>query len=319
MDRIIIGVDISKKKFDAAYQTINQQWQQGVFENNIEGFKTFLKWIQASKIENLHAVMEATGRYGEELANFLYMSGCNVSLVNPAQIKYYSRSLLKRAKTDKIDSRLIAEFAQRYKIELWKPLSSSWQALKDQTRCLEAFKRDATQISNRLEQARDSMVIKMLRERLTYIEKQIDALSSAIHRLVKNDAIFANMVDLLVTIPGIGRTTAYSLLGELPDLSTFKCAKQLAAYAGLNPSIRISGTSVKGRSSISKIGNSMLRKILFFPAMTLMRPSSILKPFIQNLRNKGKKGKVIVGAVMRKLLHIIFGVLKKQVAFHASI
>ena len=319
MNRVIIGIDISKHKFDAAYRAINQKWKQGAFDNTPIGFKIFLKWLEENNIEKCHGVMEATGRYGEDLANFLYVSGHQVSIVNPAQIKYYGRSLLRRTKTDKIDSQLIAEFAQRHDLPFWQPLSASLQSLKDQVRCLEAFKKDATQTSNRLGHAKDLVVKKMLKDRLAYMEKQIKELTLKIKKLVHDDLVLAHNMSLLTSIPGIGQTSAVSLLTELPDLSTFKCAKQLAAFAGLNPSIKTSGISVKGKEQISKTGSRELRKILFLPAMSTMSCSSPIKPFIERLREKGKKGKVIVVAVMRKLLHIIFGVLKTRTTFQGAI
>jgi transposase len=319
MNRIIIGIDISKHKFDAAYMTTARKWQRETFENTSEGFKIFVKWLAEKNIEKCHMVMEATGRYGEDLANFLYVSGYEVSIVNPAQIKYYGRSLLKRTKTDKIDSQLIAEFAQRHELPFWQPLSPGLQALKDQVRCLEAFKKDATQTRNRLGHAKDLMVRKMLEERLAHIQKQVDQLTVSLKQLAKEDPLISHQIELLISIPGIGETTALYLLGELPDLSTFKCAKQLAAFAGLNPSIKTSGISVKGKEKISKTGRKELRKILFFPAMTVMRGSSHLKLFIERLRGKGKKGKVVVTAVMRKMMHIVFGVLKTQIPFQEVI
>jgi len=319
MNKIVIGIDISKHKFDVAYMAIKQKWQRRIFDNSSEGFKSFIKWLEEKKVENCHSVMEATGRYGEDLANFLYVSGHEVSIVNPAQIKYYGRSLLRRTKTDKIDSQLIAEFAQRHDLSSWQPLSASLQSLKDQVRCLEAFKKDATQTSNRLGHAKDLVVKKMLEDRLDYIEKQIKELTLKLKKLVYDDPALAHNMSLLTSIPGIGETSAFSLLTELPDLSTFKCAKQLAAFAGLNPSIKTSGISVKGKEQISKTGSRELRKILFLPAMSTMGRSSPIKPFIERLRGKGKKGKVIVVAVMRKLLHLVFGVLKTQTTFQGAV
>lgn len=193
------------------------------------------------------------------------------------------------------------------------------QSLKDQVRCLEAFKKDATQVSNRLEHAKDLIVKKMLKEHLNHIQNQIGALTLIVQQLVRNDPLLSHKIELLMSIPGIAETTALKLLGELPDLSTFNCAKQLAVYAGLNPSIKTSGASVKGKEKISKTGSRELRKILFFPAMTLMRHSSPLSLFIERMRLKGKKGKVIVTAVMRKILHIIFGVLKTQTIFQGGV
>jgi transposase len=319
MNKIVVGIDISKHTFDVAYMGAKQKWQRKTFDNTSQGFKLFIQWIKEKNIEKFHGIMEATGRYGEDLANFLYVSGYEVSIVNPAQIKYYARSLLKRTKTDKIDSQLIAEFAQRHELPSWKPLSLELQSLKDQMRCLESFKKDATQISNRLESAKDDFVKRVLRERLLHIQKQINDLTASIKNIADNDPTLTQTIELLMSIPGVGETTALRLLSELPDLSTFKCAKQLAAFAGLNPSIKTSGISVRGKETISKTGRKELRKILFFPAMSTMSRSSPLKPFIERLREKGKKGKVIVTAVMRKLLHIVFGVLKSQTTFQGAI
>jgi len=141
---------------------VTQKWRREIFENTSEGYENLLKWLENKTVESCHFVMEATGRYGEDLANFLYVSGYLVSVVNLAQIKYYSRSLLKRTKTDKINSQLIAEFAQRHTLPPWKPLSPSLQSFKDQVRCLEAFKRDVTQTSNRIGHAKDPVVKQML-------------------------------------------------------------------------------------------------------------------------------------------------------------
>lgn len=315
MTKIIIGIDIAKQKFDVAYKTTDRRWRQGKFPNIPQGFEELLKWLEADPRKAIHAVMEATGRYGEDLALFLYLAGHQVSIVNPAQIKYYGYSLLKRSKTDKIDSRLIAEFAERHDLALWVPLAPSLQTLKEQVRCLNVFKGEATQTRNRLESAKDPLVRNLHQKHLEYIQKQIKGLESSIKDLIKKDSTLGKQVGLLVSIPGIGEMSAWNLLAELPDLGTFKCAKQLAAYAGLNPSIRTSGSSVKGRGSMSKMGHQLLRKVLFLPAMSLMGRQTAMKSFIDKLRSRGKKGKVIVGAVMHKLLHIIFGVMKKQIAF----
>jgi len=315
MDKIIIGIDISKQKFDAAYQGPDRRWRQRVFENNAKGFNGLLGCVPQDFTGKLHVVMEATGRYGEDLAYFFHGKGFDVSIINPAQIKHYGRSLLRRTKTDKADARLIAEFAKHQHLSIWQPLAPSLQALKEQVRCLNSFKKDATQISNRLEAAKDPKVRSLCQERLEYIKAQIKALEAAIKKITKQDQGVKERFQRLMSIPGIGETTALILLAELPDLDTFKCAKQLAAYAGLNPSIRTSGSSVRGKERLSKMGHALLRKALFLPALSIMGRQTPLRPFIDRLRAKGKKGKVIVGAVMHKLLHIIFGVMKRQVAF----
>ena len=137
--------------------------------------------------------MEATGRYGEDLAIFLYEAEHDVSVINPAQIKLYGRNLLRRAKTDKVDSQLIAEFAQRHELHLWNPLSAAAQAFKEQVRCLEDFKTDETQTSNRLKQAKDLQVKKMLEERLVHIRQQMKLMRA----LKKNLMILLKKILLL--------------------------------------------------------------------------------------------------------------------------
>lgn len=315
MNSIVIGIDISKQKFDSSFSVDQKKWHHQVFNNTSQGFKEFLEWISKNNISLFHGVMEATGRYGESLAEFLYENGHRVSILNPVQIRYYSKSCLTRSKTDKVDSKLIAEFASKHETKSWKPLSSEMKKLKALERCLDSFKQDKTQISNRLEQERDKDVRKLLEERKALIEQQIETVEAALKKLLTAPGEIKTSVALLESIPGIGITTAMTLLGELPDLSTFESAKQLSAYAGLNPSVRSSGSSVRGKSCLSKVGSSSLRKTLYFPAMTAMRYNHPLKEFAEKLKEKGKKPMVIIGAVMRKLLHIIFGVLKKQQTF----
>jgi transposase len=142
MNSIVIGIDISKQKFDASFSRGDKSWHHQVFDNNVKGFEALLKWLSFPQDSSLHVVMEATGRYGEDLADFLYAKGHKVSILNPAQIKYYSKSCLSRSKTDKVDSKLIAEFATKHEVKLWQPLSDEMKKLKALERGVEAFKRD---------------------------------------------------------------------------------------------------------------------------------------------------------------------------------
>lgn len=225
---------------------------------------------------------------------------------------------MKRTKTDRVDAKLICEFAMKHEIPLWKPLSPAHQALREQVRCLNSFKEDLTQIWNKLETAKDCQVIKLLEERAKHIKDQIQSLEDSLEEVLREDTYLKQQVDLLDSIPGIAKTSSLHILSELPDLSTMKSGKQLSAYAGLNPSIRQSGSSVRGEGGISRMGNRALRKALYFPALTLMNHRTCFKGFVEKLRNKGKEGKVIACAVMHKLMHIIFSVLMKQIGFDAE-
>jgi len=262
VDVVVMGIDISKHTFDCSFHLDRKTHKHKVFNNTAQGMKEFLEWTVTNSLSSFHAVMEATGRYGEDLAEFLYAKGYKVSILNPAQLKYYSKSCLSRSKTDKVDSKLIAEFATKHETKIWQPLSKDMKKLKALERCLDTFKQDKTQTTNRLEQEKDIDVRRLITERHDLIQQQIETLQASLRDLLNAASEIKTSITLLQSIPGIASTTAITLLGELPDLSTFESAKQLSAYAGLNPSIRSSGSSVKGKSHLSKMGFSILRKAL---------------------------------------------------------
>lgn len=316
MNKINVGIDISKKKFDVCILLPNNKSLTRIFSNNIKGFSELLEWFDQKEIRPCRAAMEATGWYGEDLARILYNKGYTVFVINPAQIKYFGMSKLSRAKTDKKDAHLIAEFALTHpKLKPWVPPMASQEKLKNLYRHLDRLKADHTQLLNRLESIRDEDVKRLSTAQLEFVSKQIQELEKKIRIHVKSDPGLKEKAGLLLTIPGVGEVLCWAILTEVPDLESFPDAKQLAAYAGLNPSVCESGTSVRGRGGISKTGSSFLRKMLYLPGMSAMRFNPIIKPFADALRAKGKKGKVIVIACMRKLLHIIYGVLTKQQPF----
>jgi transposase len=316
MNKINLGIDISKKKFDVCILLPNGKALTHLFHNDEKGFDELLKWLDQKQIGVCRAVMEATGRYGEELAGVLYRKGYTVFIVNPAQIKYFGMSKLSRAKTDKKDARLIAEFAATHpELKPWAPLTPSQEKLKNLYRHLDRLKADRAQLKTRMESIRDKDVKKLTQAQLEFVSSQIQELEKTIRAHIKSDPDLKGKAGLLLTIPAVGEALSWAILTEVPHLESFRDAKQFAAFVGLNPSVCESGTSVRGRGGISKTGSSFLRKMLYLPGMTAMRFNPIIKPFADALRAKGKNGKVIVIACMRKLLHIIYGVLTKQQPF----
>lgn len=316
MDKIIIGIDIAKKKFDVCVLLPNSKALTRIFSNDAKGFADLLEWLNQKKAGLCRVAMEATGWYGEDLARLLYNKGHTVFVINPAQIKYFGKSKLSRAKTDKKDARLIAEFTSTHpELRPWVPLTDSREKLKNLCRHLDRLKADHAQLLNRLESTRDEDVKKMSEAQLEFVGNQIQYLQKTIRTHIKSDPDLKEKVELLLTIPGVGEVLSWAILTEVPHLESFRDAKQFAAFVGLNPSVCESGTSVRGRGGISKTGSSFLRKMLYLPGMTAMRFNPIVKPFADTLRAKGKNGKVIVIACMRKLLHIIYGVLTKQQPF----
>jgi transposase len=315
-----LGIDISKKFFDVTL-LISDKPVSKKFSNNDRGFKDLVIWLDKQSINDLHACLEATGFYGEALAEFLFERKYSVSIVNPLCIKHYAQSRLKRHKTDKIDSVLIAEYCKIHKPALWKMPSADLKKLRELSRCLEDLKVQLGQVNNHLERKLKSskIVTTTWTELKTKIENQIKKIYVEIDNLFKSNEDLGTKCKNLKTIPGIGKKTAITLLAEIPDIDSFKNSRQLVAFAGLVPSQKFSGSSVKGRSKLSKMGSLHLRKALFFPAIVARKFNSIIKDFCKRLEQKRKHSFVIIGAAMHKLLSIVFAVLKNNTEFKENV
>lgn len=311
-----LGIDVSKLKLDLALHAEGKR-RYKVFKNQSQDFPKILEWIQNT--EKLHICLEATGTYGEAIALFLCKHGYQVSLVNPARVKAFAACQLSRQKTDKVDAHLIAQFCLSQNPEVWKAPSAELRALKSLVRHLESLNRQRTRLLNRMQSGEtNSFVMDSLNKQLDFIEEEIRLLEAKLQEHTSSAAELSESVSLLESIPGIGKRTAWSLLAEIPDLNVLSSARQLAAYSGLTPRHHVSGSSIHGKSRISKLGNARLRHCLYMPALVAMRCNPILKSLSDRLRASGKAGKVIVCAVMRKMLHIVYGVLKHRKNFQTN-
>lgn len=310
-----LGIDISKATFDVAlYQ--DDQYQLGYFSNDPVGFKKLSKWLTKRQATGCRVCIEATGRYGHALAMFLHETGYQVSVVNPARIKAYANSQLKRNKTDREDAKTIAHFCATQQPALWTPPPPEVQELQALVRRLDSLKSMRTQENNRrLAGLVSEAVLASITDHLAYIDGQIKALEEQIKDLIDKHPDLRKQRDLLISIKGISDTTAAKFLAEIPDIHQFDSAAQLAAYVGVTPQQKISGTSIRGKGHLSKMGNTHLRAALYMPAMTAMRWNPLVKPLVERLQKRGKLPKVILGAVMRKLIHLAFGVLKSGKPF----
>lgn len=314
---ITIGIDISKLKFDATFLDSDKNQTQGTFDNNEKGFEVFLKSIPNPT--ETRVALEATGVYGEGLCQFLYTLGCSVYLLNPASTQFYSKSMLRRCKTDKSDGALIAQFLNHHASELkaWHPKSEEHQHLQSLQGCLDDLKSDRLQVLGRIEGCSHACsfgkheVRSHYMEQLVFLDQKILAIEQDMLAIVKIQSELRERFEILTSIEGIGEKTALGLLAYLPDLRYFKNAKSLSAFAGLNPCVKQSGSSVRGKGNISKMGSKKLRTILYMPAVVAKRYNKVLKPFADSLIERGKPKKVVTIAVMRKLLHYIFALLKK--------
>jgi transposase len=315
MTQSIIGIDVSKLTLDVALLQEGRAKHLRI-KNDLTGFQQLGNWLQENGCQEIHACMEATGQYGYAAADFLYLGGFQVSVVNPARIKAYASSRLKRNKTDKTDALLIAEFCQREKPALWSPPRTVFRALKALVHQLDALKACKRQQRNRLEfSGSEPLVDAILHEHIEFLDAKIEILSHAIRELILRDAQLKRNYDLLLSIPGIGEVTAVRLLAEIRDFHEFKNARQLTAYAGLNPRQYQSGTSVHRKSMLSKTGNAILRRDLYMPAIVAMTHNPVIHEFCQRLSGRGLPKMAIVGAAMRKLLVLVYGVIKSDSLF----
>jgi len=255
--------------------------------------------------------MEATGQYGDGVAEYLYQHGQQVSVVNPARIKHYGNSQLRRNKTDKADAELIADFCESQNPALWSPPPAEFKDLQALVRRLEDLMTARQQEANRLQAGgTTASVIDDLNEHLAFLDQQILKIKNLIQEHIDNHPDLRRQRELLESIPGIGRLTAAKILGEVRSIQEFESARQLAAYAGLTPEHKRSGTSVHKKPRLSKKGNTNLRKALYMPAISAKHHNPIVAAFCKRLSESGLCPMEVIAAAMRKLLHIVFGVLK---------
>ena len=315
MTQPVLGIDIAKETFDVCL-TIEGKNRQEQFENNAGGFKKLNRWMSKYTSEKVHACLEATGQYGEALAEYLYQEGHGVSVVNPARIKAYGSSKLRRNKTDKADAELIAQYCLREQPALWTPPPASFKDLQALVRRYEDLQATYQQEKNRLKSGTTQpVVVSDLKDHLAYLEEKLALIQQAIQEHIQACPELKQRQDLLLSIPGIGKLTASKLLGEIRDVCAFEDARQLAAYAGVTPRNFVSGTSIHKKARMSKMGNANLRKILYMPAISAKHHNPIIHAFCQRLLEAGLKPMQVVGAAMRKLLHLIFGILKSGKPF----
>ena len=311
-----LGIDIAKLKFNVCLVQHNGKLRHKVFSNTATGFDQLKAWLSRQQVERVHACLEATGTYGEALSLFLHQLGHRVSVVNPAAIKAFAGSRLSRTKTDRVDAELIARFCLAQEPSAWTPLPAEVRELQALVRRLESLVEMRVAEENRLASA---ITVDSVRESvealLAHLSEQIKRTEQLIRDHINRHPRLKQQSELLDSIPGVAETTAALLLAEITDITHYSSARQVAAYAGLVPRERQSGTSVRGRTRLSKIGNARLRRALYFPAITALRCSPFFQAWAEGLQKRGKSKMSVICAVMRKLVHVVYGVLKSGKKF----
>lgn len=320
MSNTSLGIDVSKLELSVALLQ-DKKVIKAKFPNKTAGFKKLDQWLKTKKVVDIKVCMEATGYYSVGAANFLHEQGYSVYVVNPFCIKSFANSKLSRNKTDEADAVLIAEYIEANKARAYKPCSEVNNKLRAFDKALESFKLQRAQAKNQLSNADylPKALVKHWQDTIKHFDKHIKKLEATMNDLVESDKSLLEDYKNLQTIPGVSKTTAMTIVALVPDISTFSNARQLAAYAGLTPRHRSSGTSVRGKTRLSKIGSGRLRKALFFPAMSAKRHNSVVKDFSDKLLLRSKSHMVVIGAAMRKIMHIIFALLKHKCPFNPDI
>jgi transposase len=310
--KMSIGFDISKETVDAAF--FNGKTMEHIqVENSKKGFSQIWNRCKGFDSHDLIFTMEATGVYHECCAEYFHDKGSMVSVVNPLIIKRYADMKMLRAKTDKVDAKLIAQYGFSETGFEYKRKSETSLKIKAFLKVIDALQRTRTQNGNRLEALRhhamrmpevEAVYCKINREiseQITHVEKEI---------LLLEKKEFAGELNNLLSIPGVGKRTASAIIGFFERMDDFGSAKQLISFIGINPSPRTSGTSVRGHGSISKKGNAYLRKLLYLAALSASKHNRSCSDLYFRLVAKGKSKKLALVAVANKLARQIFAVVR---------
>lgn len=305
-----VGIDISKDSFDVCYADDKHT----VFSNDQNGFKQFVKTLN----DSTHCVMEQTGRYHQPLAYYLQSKSIGVSVENALVIKHFSRLLLKSTKTDKADARLIKDYAVQFKPKEWEAPKPYIAKCRDLRALIVLLQKQQTAFKNQQHSLKSSVdpcleVLKFLKRELNQMKKKIKGLEKQMEDLVKENE--GEMLTHLSTIPGIAKRTAALLIIHTNAFKDFENSKQLSSYLGLAPNIRQSGTSLNGRSIISKSGNNDMRKMMFMCALSASVFNKTCRDQFQRIVSKGKPKKVALIAVSNKLLKIALAVAKSEMPY----
>lgn len=306
----IIGIDISKQTFDVSYLE-QDKWEHKVFKNNTEGFAAFKKIIEESD----WIVMEASGPYYVQLANYLNNFRYKVCVLNPLIIRRYSQTRLYRAKTDKKDARTIAEYGAQYKLKKWIPDSESSTQIKQLYTALELLKKQKHQTKRQLASFQATgLLTSNLKRELTQIgvllQRRIDKFEEKIEKI--GNTAYKETINRLKTIPGVGTKTAIMMSVITDNFTKFENHKQLIAFVGFSPRLYQSGTSVKGKGHICKMGKPQIRKLLYLCSWSAKRINKSCVEMYNRLKEKGKPERVIKVAIANKLIKQIFSIAKNK-------
>ncbi|WP_029034523.1 IS110 family transposase [Salinimicrobium terrae] len=309
----IYGVDISKNVFDV----VDSKGNHSQFKNDAKGFKAFQKALPGDAL----VVMEATGYYHYRLAQFLYEQGVMVSVVNPLSVKRFIQMKLSKVKTDKSDAKAICEYATVNEVPLYTARDKNQAECLQLLRLIDTYLKQSTAIKNKLHGEKtlgkpSKTVYHSLNRSLKAVQKEIQILEDRLLEIVKEEQ--QKQLTLLKSIPGLGKKTAIMLIVLTDGFSNFENASQLCSYTGITPTLRQSGSSVRGRSRITKIGNTKLRNLLFMCSFSASKHNKACREIYERIIAKGKSKKLALIAVCNKLLKQAFAIAKSGLPYQEN-
>lgn len=317
---ILCGIDVSAKTLDVAIDLGRGPVWTGVFDNNAVGHRKLIRKLTARK-RSARVVVEATGVYHLDLAVALSRAKqAEVMVANPKATRGFAKAHMQRSKTDKTDALSILEFARRMEFKIWVSPTSNILDLRVLARHIASLASMRAQEKNRLHAhsqvtERTPVLIAIINRHIREIDQLIVDLQEEALRLIANSKLLHRAFQHLVSIKGLAKTSAIAILAEVAVLPEDMSVRQWVAHAGLDPRLYESGTSVKARPRISKVGNRNLRRALFMPALVASNHEPRIKAYYQNLLANGKAKMQALIAVMRKLLHTIHGMLEHDQDF----
>lgn len=324
-----LGIDVSKSDLSLSLGFLTDKLEKEFISrsdvsNDLSGYKELLKWLRKSVDSNVEllVVMEATGVYHQGIAHYLHSKGYSVCVMQSGRVKSYARSLDQRSKTDALDSKMLGMLGLERSIRLWQPPSEELQRLKALSRERSSLLKDRTIENNRQGAIASSVysnakALKRHKNRLKLINGQIESIEEEMHDLISKNKVLQNKIGFMMSIPGISFISAATVIGETLGFESIVNAKQLTSYAGYDVVLRESG-NFKGKTRISKKGNSHIRAVLHMPSMTCVRCNPTLKQFYNRLKPKKAKPLVALIAVQRKLLILMYTLCKNEEFYDAD-
>lgn len=322
-----VGVDISKDDYKVCFYHLDTNGRRFIkgtrtFKNTLAGFVDFMKWIEKKRKSELpvRITLEATGVYYENLVHFLDDNGYYVSVVLANQSKAYAKSLNLISKTDKLDAKMLGQFGIERDLRQWQPASPKMRIIKQLTRDRENLIEEKVAISNKIHALKssfepDKTVIKRANQRLSLAKKQIAQVEKQIKLTIQTDDLLKGKIERICKVKGLGLVTVATIIAETNGFVLFKSRSQLMSYAGYDIVERESGSSLKGKTRISKRGNHHIRRALHFPAICAVKYEPQFQQLFDRILDRTSikmKGYV---AVQRKLLLLIYTLFKNDTVY----